>query len=364
MSQTALRWHIQKVDGSQGFIDSTGKEIYTGKFDFLSDNYHNGLAFFRNGNESGFLNSTGDLVFNTSAPWAEFSEGLCSINDSKHFYYLNPKGEIALDLAELELPEGKEISECYNFHNGLAAVRIQNIGHKDIDRGDIDAVYTGNTYPGDWYYGFINKAGKWIIKPNLDDISYFRDGISIVVKDGSTCFLDSLGHYVAILDSLYAVDYSQGFAIVWADSTTYFINKLGKRINNNEYSRVKPFSNGMAAVEIDEKWGFIDSTGSIVIEPTYFLVNDFKENLASVSIEVPDTGYFLNSYFIEGFLDKKGNTKIPFAKHVDYNYKGFTNGITQGRRFIYTQDKRYTGYYELFYINKSGKKIWSEILKQ
>jgi hypothetical protein len=69
-----------------------------------------------------------------------------------------------------------------------------------------------------------------------------------------------------------------------------------------------------------------------------------------------------SSYFVEAFIDKKGNAVIPFQKHIDYG--NFEKGIAQGRRFIYTDGNRYSGYYELFYINRKGKKIWSEIVKQ
>lgn len=89
--------------------------------------------------------------------------------------------------------------------------------------------------------------------------------------------------------------------------------------------------------------------------------SDFSEGVAPVSLKVNEKGYSFNSYIIEGFIDKKGNVIIPFTPHIDYD--GFKNGITKGRRFIY-KDKKYTGKYELFYMNRSGDKIWSEIVEQ
>ena len=66
----------------------------------------------------------------------------------------------------------------------------------------------------------------------------------------------------------------------------------------------------------------------------------------------------------KGFIDKKGKTVIPFEKNVRYDYRGFRRGLVQGKRSIYDESNRFSGYYELFYIDKKGVKIWSDILKQ
>jgi hypothetical protein len=365
-SQTTIRWHIIKSNGEQGFIDSTGKEIFTGKFRLLSDTYYDGLAFYSLDSKSGFIDENGNVVFilPDQAVASNFSEGLCNVNEPNQFYYINTKGEIAIDLKELELPEGKELSQCFSFHDGLAAVRIQNIGHKGDSLFEDDFRDLRNFYIGDWYYGFINKSGDWVIEPNIDDIMPFKDGIAIVKKSSTIYFMDTAGKILLSLDSTNLEYYSEGFANISCDSGQYYINKYGKRLNNQVYNRSKPFSEGMAAVEIDDSWGYINSKGEIVIEPKYYFVNNFSEGLASVSIIKYEKGYFLGTYFTEGFIDKKGNTIIPFEENVDYDSSGFRNGIVKGRRFIHDKNNKYTGYYELFYINRKGVKIWSEILKQ
>jgi len=364
ISQETYRWHIVKANGYQGFIDSIGNEIYTDRFDILLDHYNNGLVFFKRGNESGFLDENGQVVFNINIHLSEFSNGLCCINKDKDFYYINSKGEVSIDLQNLEIPKGKELSQCFNFHNDLAAIRIQNIDHKDSVFTPTDVIYDYNIYPGDWFYGFINKDGKWVIKPNLDDVTMFKDGIAIIQKDGKFHFVDTLGKIKTTVKYDNAINISEGFALVHNASTWFYINRIGKKICDLEFENAETFSEGRAAIEINGKWGFIDTSGKIVIEPQYFLVNSFSDGLASVSLAIPEKGYFLNTYFIEGYIDKSGITKLPFEKNIDYDYRGFKNGISKGRRFIHTEDKKYTGYYELFYINKKGVKIWSEILKQ
>jgi hypothetical protein len=179
--------------------------------------------------------------------------------------------------------------------------------------------------------------------------------------------MDTEGNFIAQLDNKNGMitqeedsdllDFSEGFALVSFDSATVntsfstsFINKKGERISTRLFERANKFSDGMAAIQLDDKWGFIDTTGNIVIQPQYDIRSDFSEGLAPV--------YAGSS---QGFIDKTGATAIPFQPHVSYG--GFRNGLTKGRRFI-IKNKRYTGKYEFFYMNKNGEKIWSEIVKQ
>lgn len=362
--QPIYLWNIQKSDGKSGFIDSIGNEVFTDNFDYLDEEFKDGLVFFKKGNKSGFLNSKGKIVFNIQIEQGQFSEGLLNINDKRDFYYLNVNGKIALNLKILELPKGKEISEIYPFSSGLALVRLQNIGHKDIDFGETDIVFSGNRYPGNWKYGFINKKGIWVIPPTLDDPTKFVDGVCVIYRNEKPQYIDTTGSILSTLPYPNVHDNSEGFGLVYSgNGCCFFINKYGKRLSNFNFRRAHAFHEGMAAVEINDKWGYIDTTGKIVIEQKYFLVNDFSEGLASVSIEVAAKGYMFNSYFIEGFIDRTGKTIIPFEKHVDYSFKGFNKSLTSGRRFIYNADKKYTGWYELFYMNKNGQKIWSDTLK-
>jgi hypothetical protein len=363
--QTLNLWPIQKSDGKSGFIDSLGTEVFKDYFDYYGDEFKDGLVFFQKGSQSGFLNEKGNVVFTIKLDYSQFSEGLLNVNETNNFYYLNTKGEIALDLNNIELPIGKELSEINQFSSGLALIRLQNIGHKNPDYGASDFTFRGNIFPGDWVYGFINKAGNWIVPPTLDEPSTFIEGLAKIVKNGKLYFIDTTGAILSTISYSNVNDISEGFGIVYSENNMcFFINKFGKKLGNNEYRRAHPFREGLAAVEVDDKWGFIDTTGKMIIEPKYYQVNNFSEGLASVSIKVEESGYSLGCYFIEGFIDKSGNIIIPFEKHVDYHFKGFIKGLTSGRRFIHTEDKQYTGYYELFYMDKKGKKIWSETLKQ
>lgn len=226
-----------------------------------------------------------------------------------------------------------------------------------------------NMYPDKWHYGFIDKEGKWRIEPTLSSATIFQDGISIVVKDSSSYFMNTKGDFISkIYDHTGeiwtevgsdAFDYAEGFAIIYKNDSATYINKYGQIITSLKFQQANNFSDGMASVQLDDEWGFIDTTGQLVIKPTYYLRSDFSEGLAPVLIKIEEEGYAFGSYCKGGFINKNGQTIIDFKPHVSYT--GFKNGLTKGRRSI-LKNKKYTGKYEMFYMDRNGKIVWSEIV--
>ena len=356
-SQEYNRWFIKKSNGNLGFIDSFGNEIFSDKFDFLSEHYYSGLVLFKKQSTFGYLDIYGNVVFTTDYFYGIFSNDLLLIENDNIFYYLDTLGQKAIDLTELEVPNGKKIQRACNFYDERALVVI------------------GDNCSDNWSYGFIDKTGKWFLEPTFQYATSFAERVACVFKDDKNYFIDTQGNYIAQLDKKNGeiwnsgddnlFDFSEGFAVVYfRDSvgfSTSFINKKGERISSLMFRRAHKFSDGMASVQINNEWGFIDTTGNIVIRPQYNVRSDFSEGLAPVYVSVEEAGYMFGSYSLQGFIDKTGATAISFQPHVSYG--GFRNGLTKGRRFIH-ENKKYTGKYEFFYMNKNGEKIWSEIVKQ
>jgi hypothetical protein len=370
--QTNNRWFIEKADGRLGFIDSLGNEIFIDSFSMLGRKYNSGLVPYGKDGKYGFLNTNGDVIFQVEYYPGEFSEGLFNVQNNGKFLYLDTNGEIALSLDSLRLPKRMEIHRTFNFTNGLAMVIISKIGfngsHNLAD--DLLVAEYINMYPKKWRYGFIDKKGKWKIEPTLTSATIFQDNTSVIVKDGISYFMNTNGDIISKIGTpviekcgaIYcsALDYSDGFATVFEEGFETYINKQGKRISDLKFESAEPFSEGMACVKKNDKWGFIDTSCQLVIDFQYYERSCFKEGLSPVSLKIYEKGYFFDSYYLGGFIDKNGKIVIPFEPHITYD--GFNNGITKGRRTIFDQNKKYTGTYELFYMKKNGEKIWCEII--
>jgi len=101
-------------------------------------------------------------------------------------------------------------------------------------------------------YGFINKTGKIVVKPQFEE----------------------------------AESFSEGLAPVMIDKNYGYIDKTGKTVIEPQYDDVMgSFSAGLAAVKKGGKWGYVDKKGKIVIEPQFDVASPFSEGLALVVIE-------------------------------------------------------------------------------
>lgn len=373
-AQENNRWFIEKANGKLGFIDSTGTEIFTGSYEMLGEHYNSGLVSFIKNDKYGYLDVNGKVAFRVDTYYGSFSEGLLAVNNNDGFFYYDTSGEIAIALDETALPEGKEVSKIFRFSDGMAMVVIKDSGFDDTGHEGEDILFAEyiNPYPNNWYYGFINRKGEWQIPPILSSATTFQEGVSLAVNDSISFFMDTLGQVITIYKEQMGeiwteiesdiFDYSEGFAKVYnEDGRCYYINLHGQRITDMTFKRANEFFEGMACVQPDDKWGFIDTSGTMVIPPIYNSRDNFSEGLAPVSIRIEEKGYAFDCYYKEGFINKTGETVLPFQPHVTYG--GFKNGLTKGRRGIYN-NKKYTGYYELFYMNDSWENVWSEVVKQ
>ena len=61
-SQEENRWFIKKENGNFGFIDSLGNEMFSNKFDMLSEHYSCGLVLFKKDSKYGYLDLNGNII--------------------------------------------------------------------------------------------------------------------------------------------------------------------------------------------------------------------------------------------------------------------------------------------------------------
>lgn len=180
------------------------------------------------------------------------------------------------------------------FHNGRAYVRIAQ------------------------RWGIIDKAGNWIMKPILEDLTfdYAYSG-------------DYLDSYLPAADENNdPFIFSEQMGAFCKFGKYGFVNAAGKIIVAPMYDQVKAFSSGMAAVRAGDKWGFIDKTGKLVIPLKFSDAFSFAEGVALVRHEIisendeENTSEYDRERF--GFIDTKGNWVIP---PMYLNASSFSEGV-------------------------------------
>ena len=160
-------------------------------------------------------------------------------------------------------------------------------------------------------YGFIDKQGSWVIKPEYNSAVRFSEGLASVMKDGLWGAIDTNGQL--IIDFKYASQFffRNGTATVYRkDSKQYggMIDKTGKMLIEEQFSDNLGLSEGLISAKKTTKYGYYDISGKAIFPEIFERANLFQDGKAVVS--------FKGKY---GMIDKEGN----FIIQPVFDYIGF-----------------------------------------
>ncbi len=228
-------------------------------------------------------------------------------------------------------------------------------------------------------YGYMNRAGEVVIKPQYENAygfndegitwvkkdfrwlilhqdgkeyypphvhvfhDVFSDGLCSVLIDGKYGYVDKWGKIAIKPEFDFAFNFSEGLAQVLKGKTNYqyhpeedmlagFIDKSGRLVIDYKFSNAYKFTEGLAAVVEDKLVGYIDKTGEYVIEPKFEVGLEFSEGLAPVGVD--------DKY---GYIDKTGEIKIE-PKFF------FVSGFKEGLAAVILDEGIF-----IEFINKNGE---------
>jgi hypothetical protein len=148
--------------------------------------------------------------------------------------------------------------------------------------------------------GYIDKTGKFVIKPMFDDAGNFSEGLAAIEINEKYGYIDKTGKFVIKPVFNYGYEFSEGLAYVnsleGSTISDEYINKAGKIVIKSpqfklgqEYKIVSSiFIDGISLIEVNNKYGFINKTGKVVIPVIFDSTKFFNEGLAPVK---QDTKY-------------------------------------------------------------------------
>src|SRR5680860_459435 len=122
----------------------------------------------------------------------------------------------------------------------------------------------------DKMWGFIDASGKWAIEPQYDKVKYFNSGYALVLKNDQWQYIDKKGQVLEIpttTDKLY--DFEEGVAFFRNGDKIGLLGTDGKLVSEPVYDGIKDVKNGHAKVEKGGLWGMIDINGKEVIPTEY-----------------------------------------------------------------------------------------------
>jgi hypothetical protein len=246
-------------------------------------------------------------------------------NNMEHFKYLyiDKMGRVIIDAGKYD--------GAGDFSDGLATVYLEDKG-----------------------WGFIDKTGKEVIKPQFEGAGIFSEGLAGVQVKDKWGFIDKAGHVVIKPQYSFINSFSEGGAVVVKGNDVMLINRAGQTIFSRSMDDLQldvyegaRFSEGLIAAydPVRTKTGFVDKTGKFVIEPKFDKAGTFSEGMARVAI-VEDGEEKI------GFIDHSGqfvilpifNTDIDFRRNsTDFSEglaslsEGLRPTITEEEKFVYNR---------------------------
>lgn len=194
------RWPICFLD-KKGYVDRTGSMVIQPRFQAAHD-FAQGRAAVSLGNKTGFIDSTGAMVFE----------------------------------AQLTQEPGK------TFADGRALV------------------WTG----GKW--GYFDRAGRIAIQPKFSGALNFSEQLAAVFIDGKWGFIDTTGAIAIPPQFYFALSFSDGLAPVKTSEQTWgYVDRSGRMvIEPRPYLSASAFASGLAQVQGRDGFGYIDRWGHMV----------------------------------------------------------------------------------------------------
>jgi hypothetical protein len=245
----------------------------------------------------------GNNYYNTNNPYDlfNFSEGMGGIYKYEKFGFIDTTGKIIVPpIYDAELPfsqglaavkhndkwgfidkTGKEVIP-FIFHDassftidGLAAV--SNVpGTNAQDATDVEVAYESDR---SIYYGYIDKTGKWIIKPQFVFAGDFSEGLAgASLSYGSRGYIDKTGKFIIPAKYQDAYAFENGFAKVKIRMfEPVYIDKTGKvsKIYSDKNPPKDKTTLFFRNADDDQMVGYVNGKGEEIVPHIYHDAGSF-----------------------------------------------------------------------------------------
>jgi hypothetical protein len=277
-----------RKDGKTGYIDHTGTVVIEPRFD-EGDNFNEGLAPVRVGEDWGYIDTTGKFVITPRFFEANrFRQGVARVG----VYYNNRK------IIQNRVGEDRYIDKTGNF------VKAR--------RPKISLFLTNGNMP-DSKTGYVDQNGKIVVAARFDGGHEFSEGLACVYSNDKAGFINTKGDIEIGFRFERCDDFSEGLAAVALNGKYGFIDRTGKFVIEPRFREAEPFSNGVSIAGMDEvpndfiesgAYTAIDKTGRFLFKAGYGQIGSFRDGLAYVSL---DGVWYLHGVAEKwGYINKRG----------------------------------------------------------
>ncbi len=367
----------------------------------------NTLPVIANGKQ-GFINQKGNLIIDTKYDKVTyFNYGVATVTKGDDFFIIDKYGSEKL----IDIPNLKEVQ---GFNDSLALFTIEGgrvgfigiNGDIEIEPDFLNAMHYSNglasakNTTGLW--GFINKAGEWVIVPRFKSVFSFRENSEwTVVRDVShkVILLSKSGETNNLTDDIFGVrSFSDGLGKATyryekkkgskkkkgkknkkrvekeRDYKVGFINGQGEWVIKPDYDKVLDFKNGFAAVRKGRLCGFVNEFGIQVISPSFLMVGDMikvnvTNDLNSCELSYVDIvayiellrGLHLECSFIDARMGNVNESQPDSSVSNNDSSDLVNNEYYKNLERFYEQDRKFVNWIVGFKNDTINSGLWQKI---
>ncbi len=146
-----------------------------------------------------------------------------------------------------------------------------------------------DNYLTDSMWGYIDKAGMFVIQPSFSQAFRFQsNGRAVAGRDDKVGLIDRTGSFITEPVFTFINEFKDGLAVA-VDNSGYTVLDTDGRAISEKYQYIGDYSSGRAAFSIQAQdgsqlYGYLDETGKPVIKPGYMYATDFEGDLAIVKL--------------------------------------------------------------------------------
>lgn len=250
---------VTKRKISRSTDESSNSELY-----YFSE----GMGAIRYSNKYGFVDTTGKIIIAPVYDYVTpFSQGLAAVRHGDLWGYVDKTGKEVIPL---------KFGTAEPFASNGTAVVSTTAMRSQVPSEEVDMVYEESSQQ---YFGYIDRNGNWVIKPQFTSASNFVEGLAVAAVDyKGRGYIDKTGKFVINPKYDYAGDFSNGYAYVRVRMYSgVYIDKTGKV--SKVYTSDNPPADKAHPLRLKEntngRYGFVNEKGELVIPYNFRYAGEF-----------------------------------------------------------------------------------------
>lgn len=281
-----------------GYMDSKGKLVIPVQFDFAWQ-FSEGLAVVTMGNKTGYIDKTGQYVIPLRYAGAEsFKDGKAQVSLTSGFGYIDQTGKFVIEPIYYMAHRFNDGIALVQKDPKVKPVWINRKGEevawREARAQPAAAQKVLDPFSVNGMYGYKDDQNQVVIPAQFEKAYHFHEGLAAVQLQNKWGFIDTDGRMVIQPQYYNANKFSEGLAAVATGidfDQFIYIDKTGKQAFPGTFDWASDFNEGRAEVGrnnkngVGRKYGYIDRSGQLVIPYQFSMTNGgFSDGLAAVFV--------------------------------------------------------------------------------